>query len=385
MFIILNSSFLIMKFIIIGSAHPLRGGLASFNERMARELMAMGHEVIMYTFSLQYPNFLFPGKTQYSEDPKPGDLDIRIKINSVNPFNWLRVGKELRKIEPDFVIIKFWLPFMGPCFGSILRNIKKNGKTRVISIIDNIVPHEKRPGDRAFANYFVKPVDRFIVMSRSVEKEMESFVTKQPVVYKAHPVYDNYGALISKEEARSILKLKPGGKYILFFGFIRGYKGLDLLLHAMADPRIRETGIKLIVAGEYYGNQEEHEKIIQEKGISDLLELHTDFIPNDAVKNYFCAADIVVQPYKTATQSGISQLAYHFEKPMVVTNVGGLPEIVGHGEAGYVVPVDVKEIADAILDFYSNNKEEQFQVKVRERKKAFGWREFMKTVLGVEG
>ena len=363
-----------MKIVIIGTAHPLRGGLAAYNERLAYAFQEAGEEVEIYSFSLQYPGFLFPGKTQYTDEPAPKDLKIRTRINSVNPFNWLSVGNEISKLKPDIVIVKFWLPFMGPCFGTILRRIKKNKHSRVVSIIDNIIPHEKRFGDRPFAKYFVKPVDAFVVMSRSVEEDMKKFVrADQPVRFIPHPIYDNYGLPIAKDESRKKLGLDSDGKYLLFFGFIRDYKGLDLLLDAMADERIRKMGINAIVAGEYYSDSKPYEEQIERLGIKDLLILHTDFIPDSEVGPYFGAADMVVQPYKTATQSGISQMAYHFEKPMLVTNVGGLPEIVPNGKAGYVTEPNAKEIADAIVDFYENNRKESFEQFVKEEKKKFSW------------
>jgi glycosyltransferase involved in cell wall biosynthesis len=363
-----------MKIVIIGTAHPLRGGLAAYNERLAYAFQEAGEEVEIYSFSLQYPGFLFPGKTQYTDEPAPKDLKIRTRINSVNPFNWLSVGNEISKLKPDIVIVKFWLPFMGPCFGTILRRIKKNKHSRVVSIIDNIIPHEKRFGDRPFAKYFVKPVDAFVVMSRSVEEDMKKFVrADQAVRFIPHPIYDNYGLPIAKDESRKKLGLDSDGKYLLFFGFIRDYKGLDLLLDAMADERIRKMGIKAIVAGEYYSDSKPFEEQIERLGIKDLLILHTDFIPDSEVGPYFGATDMVVQPYKTATQSGISQMAYHFEKPMLVTNVGGLPEIVPNGKAGYVTEPNAKEIADAIVDFYENNRKESFEQFVKEEKKKFSW------------
>ena len=362
-----------MKIVIIGTAHPLRGGLAAYNERLAYAFKEAGDEVEIYSFSLQYPAFLFPGKTQYTTEPAPKGLKIHSKINSVNPLNWLKVGNEISKLKPDIVIVKFWLPFMGPCFGTILRRIRKNRHSRIVSIIDNIIPHEKRFGDRPFAKYFVKAVDAFIVMSRSVEEDMKKFVSAQPVRFIPHPIYDNYGLPLEKSEARKKLNLDSDGKYLLFFGFIRDYKGLDLLLDAMADERIRKMGVKAIVAGEYYSDSKPYEEQIERLGIKDLLILHTDFIADSEVAPYFGAADMVVQPYKTATQSGISQMAYHFEKPMLVTNVGGLPEIVPNGKAGYVTEPNAKEIADAIIDFYENNRKDGFEAFVKEEKKKFAW------------
>jgi glycosyltransferase involved in cell wall biosynthesis len=359
--------------VIVGSAHPLRGGLAAYNERLARAYRDQGAEVKIFTFSLQYPDFLFPGKTQYSDEPKPEDLDIEVVLNSVNPFSWISLGRKIKKMAPDLLIIKFWIPFMGPALGTVARIAKGNGKTKVISIIDNIIPHEKRPGDRVLANYFVGAVDGFIAMSESVLADLNSFDKNKPKIFTPHPVYDNFGNAGDKVFARSELGLEPHGKYILFFGFIRDYKGLDLLLRAMADQRIKELGVKLIVAGEFYTDAKPYYDIIEEYQLSGQLVMATDFIPDSKVGDYFNAADMVVQPYKDATQSGVTQIAYHFEKPMLVTNVGGLPEIVPHMKTGYVVDVDPLKIADGIIDFYENNREAEMVENCREEKKKYSW------------
>ena len=364
----------IRKVVLLTPAHPLRGGIAASSERFAVELQTAGYEVVIYSFSLQYPGFLFPGKTQFSDDPPPPGLDIRTVVNSVNPLNWLKIGLELRRFRPEVIVPRYWLPFMGPCLGTILRLAKSNGHTRVIPIADNILPHEKRPGDRFFTRYFLKPADACIVMSRSVEEDFRQFSKMKPVACIPHPIYDNYGEKVDRETALAHLGLPEGTRYLLFFGFIRDYKGLDLLLHAMADERIRAMNLRLIVAGEYYGNQEFYEKLIAELDLENQLVLRTDYIPSEEVKYFFGAAGLVVQPYKSATQSGISQMAYHFEKPMVVTDVGGLAEIVPHGKAGYVVPVEARAIADAVVDFFENKKEAALTLGVIEEKKRFSWR-----------
>lgn len=364
-----------MRILIIGPAHPLRGGLAAFNERMAQAFQAAGDTVHIETFSLQYPNFLFPGKTQYSSDPAPKDLSIRVSINAVNPVNWWRVGRRLAAERYDVVLCRFWLPFMGPCLGTILRQIRKNGHSKIIGLIDNIVPHEKRPGDQVLAQYFVRSADAFVVMSRSVERELQAFLApEQRVAYLAHPIYDSYGARWTPIAAFSKLGLAPEARYILFFGFIRAYKGLDVLFRALADERVRALGLNLIVAGEYYADGAQYEELIEQLDLYEQVILHTEYIPSEVVGAYFGAADMVVQPYKTATQSGITQLAYHFEVPMLVTAVGGLPEVVQDGEAGYVVaPNDPKAVADALVDFYQNERETAFREGVRRRKAEFSW------------
>jgi len=362
-----------MNIVIIGTAYPFRGGLASFNERLATEFQAQGDKVQIFTFTLQYPNFLFPGKTQYSDSPAPKDLHIEPTFSSINPFTWRQTGKRIRDMQPDLVICPYWLPFMSPCFSQILKVIRQNKKTKILSLVHNMIPHEKRIGDAQLSQYFVNQVDAFVVLSRSVGEDVQKFTKDKPISFIPHPVYDNYGSILPKKEAREWLKIAKDERYILFFGFIREYKGLDLLIRAMANPQIKEAGIKLIIAGEYYGNQAFYEDLIKELHLEDQIIKRTDFIPNEEVRYYFSAADLVVQPYKTATQSGISQLCYHFEKPMVVTDVGGLSEIVPNGKAGYVVEVNEEAIAKAILQFYKKNEESLFVSHIRELKKQFGW------------
>ena len=376
-----------MKIAIIGSAHPLRGGLAAFNERLAYQLQQQGHTVVIYSFSLQYPSFLFPGKTQYTDEAAPVGLTIRTVINSVNPLNWLKVGNQIKQEKYDLIIVKYWLPFMGAAFGTILRRAKSNHHSKVLCIVDNIIPHEHRPGDKQLTQYFIKPVDAFVTMSIDVLKDVKTF-TNKPALFTPHPIYDSYNEAVSKTEACQRLNIDPNLKYILFFGFIRAYKGLDLLLEAMADTRIRQAGIHLIVAGEYYDKAIEaaNNTIIEQHQLQDTVHLKTDFIPNSEVRYYFSAADLVVQPYKNATQSGITQIAYHFQKPMVVTNVGGLAEVVPNGKVGFIAETNPTSIADAILKFYQPNSLPNMHQNILEEKKKYTWDTFtavlMKAVFG---
>ncbi len=365
--------------VILGPAHPLRGGLAAFNERLARELIHQGHSVIIYTFSLQYPSFLFPGKTQYSDSPKPNDLEIKVEVNSINPLNWIQIGKKIKSLKPDVLMIRFWLPFMGPSLGTIAKIVKGNKHTTIISVLDNVIPHEHRIADKLFTKFFLNKVDRFIAMSEQVLNDLRTF-TNKPCQLILHPIYDHYGEVISKEKACAHLKIESSLNYILFFGFIRNYKGLDLLLKAMTDVRIRERKIKLIIAGEFYEDSTNYLQFIKENNLESSIVLATDYIPDDEVKYYFSVADLIVQPYKSATQSGISQIAYHFEKPMVVTKVGGLPEMVPNGKAGYVVEVDALSIADAIIDFYENNRSKNLVEGLVEEKKKYSWETFANAI-----
>ena len=371
-----------MNIIIIGTAYPYRGGLAAFNERLAGQFQKEGHQVEMYTFTLQYPGFLFPGKTQFTDDPAPADLKITRRINSCNPCNWLSVGREIRKKEPDVVVFAYWMSFMAPCFGTIAREVKKNGKTHCIGLIHNMIPHEPNVLDKLFPGYFVKAMDGFTTLSEAVIKDIEHFDHQdKPKHWAPHPIYDHYGDIIDKHLARKELGLQADGKYVLFFGFIRDYKGLDLLIDAFGDLELQDRGVKLLVAGEFYGDPKPYIDRINSLEISDIVVMHNDYIPDNKVNLYFSACDIVAQPYKTATQSGVTQVAFHFEKPMLVTNVGGLPEIVPDGKIGYVVEPNAQSIADALLKFYKEEKEAAFIEGVREEKKKYGWDRMTKAVL----
>lgn len=360
------------KVVIIGPAHPLRGGLATFNQRLAKEFNDRGHTCSIYSFSLQYPSFIFPGTTQYTDEPAPPNLAIHTVINSINPFNWVKTGNRLKKERPDIIIVRFWLPLMGPALGTILRRVRKNNFTKIICIADNVIPHEKRIGDRPFTGYFLKSCDAFITMSEKVMSDLRLFDKIKPAQLVSHPLYDNFGAAISKEEARGKLGIDSQDLIILFFGFIRKYKGLDLLFEAMADERIRKSGIKLLVAGEFYEDAKQYQEQIDRLGIRSQLILKTDFIPDSEVKYYLCAADAVMQPYRNATQSGVTPLAYHFEKPMVVTNVGGLPSLVPDRKVGLVVEPIPAAIATGILNFYQLG-ENYFIPHLRNEKQKYSW------------
>ena len=368
---------------IIGPAYPYRGGIATFNERLAQEVANMGVDIDIETFIIQYPSFLFPGKTQYNDKPAPENLNIKRTINSINPLNWIKVGRRIRKEAPDLVIIRYWLPVLAPCLGTIASLARRNKHTVIICLADNIIPHEHRPGDRLLTNYFMQRIDGLIAMSKSVLKDGNSFRKNLPQGFCPHPIFDNYGEKLSFEVAKQKLKLDPNSRYLLFFGFIRDYKGLDLLINAFADERLRKFPIRLLVAGEYYSSPEPYLKLIRDNKLENLIELRTDFIPDNQVNLYFSAADMVVQPYKSATQSGVTQIGYHFNKPMLVTNVGGLAEIISDGKIGYVVEPEIREIADALVDFYENDRITEFEANIVEEKKKFSWANMANTFLSV--
>lgn len=369
-----------MRITILGPANPFRGGIAALNERLAKQLILEGHEVNIVSFTVQYPKILFPGKTQFCEQKTTFNFPITREINSVNPLNWIKVGRKLKKAKPDLLIVRFWLPFMGMSLGTICRFVRKNKHTKIISIVDNFIPHEKRPGDGFLSKYFAKPVQGFIPMSESVLNDLNDFDKTKPKKLTPHPIYDHYGEIENREIALKKLGLSTNQKYILFFGFIRDYKGLDLLFKALSNPFFKEHNIKLIVAGEFYSDENKYLQLIKDLKLQDRVILRTDYIPNEEVQNYFNAADIVAQPYKSATQSGVTQIGYHLNKPMLVTDVGGLSEIIPHMKIGYVTPVDSKEIAKALIDFFENKRKEKFTTNVIEEKKRFSWDKMTKVI-----
>lgn len=362
-----------MRVILAGPAHPLRGGLAAFNERLAREFQSQGHKISIWSFSLQYPSLLFPGKTQYSTEPAPLDLHIESRINSINPFNWIKTGLQLRRLRPDLLVLRYWIPFMAPALGTVARIARSNRHTRVIPIIDNIIPHERHWFDRPLGKYFTGSCDAFITLSKEVLKDLKEFDDVKPRRYYPHPLYDNYGKILSKPEACRQLGLDPEWTYFLFFGFIRDYKGLDWLLEAFAHPEFEGKKVKLLIAGEFYTNPEPYKKTIENHPFKDRILLFDQFIADSEVNLWFSAADLVVQPYKSATQSGVSQIAVYFEKPVVVTDVGGLAEQIPHGKAGWVVEPRPIALAEAMLEFLKTRRSISWQEQIKEIKNLYSW------------
>ena len=378
-----------MKIVILGTAYPYRGGLATFNERLARQFMEEGHEVEVWTFTVQYPSFLFPGKTQYSGEQAPQDLLITRRLNSCNPFNWCRVGNELRRQAPDMVVCCYWMAFFAPLYGTICRMARKNGKTKCIALVHNMFPHEKGMLDKLFAPWFVGSQDGFVALSDSVVKDIEKVQgdkgrgTKVPKVFSPHPIYDHYGERMTKHEACRALGIEEGNDYLLFFGLVRAYKGLDLLLDAFGQIKERLPKLKLLIAGEFYEHEEKYLKQIEENGLTDRVVVRNEFIPDADLRKYFGAADLIVQPYKSATQSGVTQVAFHFEKPILVTNVGGLGEIVHDGKMGYAVEPKSEAIAAAISDYFEHNRQETFTAYLKEEKKKYSWDKMSRAFMDV--
>lgn len=372
-----------MRITFLGPAYPYRGGLAAFNERLAQQFTTECKEVDIRTFTLQYPGFMFPGKTQYIDGPPPEGIKIVRQLNSINPLNWIRTGLKIKKEKTDILLIRYWLPFMAPCLGTVARIVRSNNYTVVISVVDNVIPHEERPGDRFLTRFFMKSIDGAVVLSDSVQKDIENFRKDIPICVTPHPVFDTYGKKMSRKEALAALNLDQNCLYLLFFGFIRDYKGLDILIRAFSDSRLRGKNLKLIVAGEFYEKETPYKEMVKQSQLEEDIIFYDRFINDSEVRLFFSGADLVVQPYKSATQSGVTQIAYNFDKPMLVTDVGGLKEIVRHEKCGYVVQPDPKIIADAIIDFFDNNRNAAFTKCVKKEKERFSWNKMTDSVTEV--
>ncbi len=365
-----------MKIVIVSPAYPLRGGIAHSAGLLYKEL-SKNNDVTLITFKRQYPNFLFPGKSQTESVEASDRISTEVILDSINPFNWNYTAKQIINIKPDLVIFKHWLPFFAPCYGWIAKKIKKDSKAKLLAVCHNIIPHEKRIGDKTLSKYFLKKMDYFIPLSDQVKKDLYLFI-KNPV-YKLLPlpVFSLFGEKVDKEEAKKSLKLTDE-KIILFFGFIRDYKGLDVLIEAFSIVR-KEMDVKLIVAGEFYESEEKYLNLISKYHLENFIILKKDFIPISEVKYYFSVSDAVLLPYKSATQSGIVQVAVNFCIPVIATNVGGIGEVIEDGKTGYVVEKENPTmLARAIIRFYNEGKEKEFSLNMSSLKEKYSWQNFVK-------
>ncbi|OIQ35881.1 MAG: hypothetical protein BM555_03780 [Crocinitomix sp. MedPE-SWsnd] len=363
------------KIIIIAPAFPYRGGIAATSDRLAQEYLKRGADVEVWTFKMMYPKIIFPGKSQYLDEgtAAPEGLTIHRKISSINPFNWMKVGRQLKKSGANKTIIRYWLPFMAPALGTIAK-LGKSKTNKVVCLVDNVIPHEKRMGDKMFSKYFFKKMDGFIVMAQEGIKQLKDvFKITKPINYSPHPLFDIYGERISKQEACDKLELDSSKNYILSFGLIRKYKGVDLLIEAFDKIKDQIPNHQLIIAGESYDNWEDYQSIIDAKNLNDRIVRKDLFIPNDDVTFFFSAADFLALTYRTATQSGVTQIAYSMELPMLVTNVGDLSNMVKHDLVGQVCENNIDDIAKSLLVICQSDKIQSYQNNIKDEKKRFEW------------
>lgn len=362
-----------MKIAILSSFYPFRGGIAQFNANIFEEL-GKNHDVKAFTFSRQYPDFLFPGKTQYvTPDDEAVAIESEALLDTANPFSYISTARKIRQWDPDILITRYWMSYFGPSLGYVSRHMSK--KCKVIAIADNIIPHEPRFFDKPFTKYLISGTDGFISMCGEVDGDLMKFTTSKPHIIQPHPLYSHFGEKLSRRDAEEVLGLEPGKKNILFFGLIRKYKGLDILIDAF-----KQLGddYQLIIAGEPYGSFESYQKQIDESGVKERIKLFPQYIKDSDVKKYFSAADVTVLPYRSATQSGISSVSYHFEVPMIVTDVGGLKETIGDKGTGIVAEEVTPDCIKKEIERYfadSSIKEDCIR-HIRDEKIRLSWKTF---------
>jgi glycosyltransferase involved in cell wall biosynthesis len=366
-----------MKIAFLSTFYPFRGGIAQFNASLYRQLERR-HSVKAFTFTRQYPGFLFPGETQYvTPDDRADPVPAEAIIDTINPFSYVTAAARVAQFAPDALITKFWMPFFAPSLGFVSGKLRKRG-VRVVSVLDNVVPHERRPGDAAMIRYFLKRNDGFVVMSKTVERDLLRLMPDARYRLKPHPLYDHYGARTDVVEARRRLGLPENRKILLFFGFIRDYKGLDLLIEAL--PLLDET-YHVVVAGEVYGSFERYRILIDRHGLAHRVSLFLRYVGDPEVPDFFSAADVCVLPYRSATQSGIVQIAFHFLVPVIVTDVGGLSEMVQDGATGLVIhDTEPRALATQVQRFFEQGLAAPFADRIDRQREQFSWSGFADTV-----
>jgi glycosyltransferase involved in cell wall biosynthesis len=359
--------------VLLGPAYPYRGGIAHFTEKMYRGLCTLGHTVDVVTFRRQYPRFVFPGHSQFEPPEVAAPFVAERLIDTLNPLSWRHTAASVAARRPDVVVVSYWMPFFAAAFASIARRLRRQN-IPVLAILHNVLPHERHPGDRWLSRHFLSACDGCVVMSAAVEADVRALNTKAPLERIDHPVYDLFGPIVPRDEARRRLAVPSEADVLLFFGFVRRYKGLDVLLESLPQVLRHRPSVLLIVAGECYEDLSEMQAFVRSHGLEDHVRFDVRYIPGEAVADYFAAADVVVQPYRSATQSGVAQIAFHYERPLIVTDVGGLAEVVPHEQVGYVVPPeDPAALAAAIVRFFEENGGERFTAGLREAKQRYSW------------
>lgn len=367
-----------MNIVLIGPAYPWRGGIAHSAALLARHL-AKRHIVRVITFKRLYPEILFPGTSQKETASTLPPVTADQLIDSVNPFTWIRTARMIAKLMPDVVLFKHWHPFFAPCYAAIASSVRRRARARILYLCDNILPHETFPCSRALTRLAFRHGDAFIVLSETVRQDLLSLFPQARHHLVPHPIYELFTGAMSKQTARRRLGIKVS-RVLLFFGLVRPYKGLDVLLRALPLV-LHSLPVHLLIVGEFYDKESRYRELLRASGCAKAVTIVPTYVPAEDVGLYFSACDAVVLPYRSATQSGIVQIAYQFDKPVITTNVGGLAEAVLHESTGTVVPPEQpRELAEAILEFYQKKKETAFVKNIRREKKRFSWDRLVRAV-----
>jgi glycosyltransferase involved in cell wall biosynthesis len=367
-----------MNIVIVGPYPPFRGGISDFNYALADNLNKE-HSVNVINFTTQYPKLIFPGKTQYKSQISDYPVAVKRMLSSVNPLTWKKSARYIDELKPDLVIFRFWMPFFALALSNVARHLRKRLNAPFIAICDNIIPHESHLFDAKLTSYFLKRMDKYIVMSKTVEQELLSFIPEAVYNRSPHPIYNIFGDEVPKNTARDILGIKAK-KVILFFGLIRKYKGLDILLQSIPLIKEKLNDFVVLIVGECYEDIDKYKNIIYDLNIEPWVDLRVKFLSDKEIAVTFSAADVIALPYRSASQSGIVQVAYHYNKPVVVSDVGGLPEVVEQGKVGFVVKLDPAEFAKALIEILEGDNSEKMSKEVSKYKQQFSWDYFLQSI-----
>ena len=367
------------KVLLLGPAHPFRGGIADTQNYLAQNLESLGHEVTVFTFTSQYPKLLFPGKTQFSDEKAPGELNIKRKIHSFNPFNWSKVARSINRIKPDYVIFRYWTPFMAPCWYSIAQGINKTIKK--IGLVDNWIPHETRFWDKSLTRLFSRQVDGFASLSKAVGDQISSDNPQLPVWKGFHPIADKLPQAIEQKKARKALGWPQDKKIVLFFGLIRKYKGLDLLIEAFSKTPLNHSKVILAIVGEAYESQKKYIKLIQKLDLNERIICDFNYANTQKASQVFCAADVIAQTYISATQSGVTPLAYHFHTPLLVSNIPGLCTPILEDQTGIITEIDPEKIAENLQKILFDDALPNFQDAFKKVRKKYSWKSYGQSLM----
>ena len=367
------------KVLLLGPAYPYRGGIADTQNYLAQNLSRLGHEVLVYTFKYQYPKLLFPGKTQYSSVPMPKGIDIKRKIHSINPINWIKISNEINHYDPDIVLFRYWTPFLAPCWIWIAKRL--SSKIKKIALVDNWIPHDKKPWDKTMNDLFGKTMDAFVTLSNAVAKEIMEDKPKTPIWSGFHPIADDLPKIISKAVARKKLGWSKEKNIVLFFGLIRKYKGLDLLIEAFSKSPLKSSKTLLVIVGEPYEKKEKYVSLIHQLKLEDRIICDFNYADRELTRDVICAADVVAQTYRSATQSGVTPLAYYYQTPLLVSNLPGLKAPIEKDGTGLVTEKAPEKIANNLYEILQENNLLYYQKNLSQTLKNYTWQYFCKSML----
>lgn len=374
-----------MRICLVGPAYPYRGGISHFTQMLSATMTAEGHEPHIVSFTRLYPSFLFPGRTQYEEQGARVRIEGERVIDSIDPRSWKRAGRAVANFKPDVIVVQWWHPFFAPAFRGVISNARKfAGRPSVVYLCHNVLPHESSRHDRMLVRWGLAKADAFLVQSQEDRIKLLAIHPGARVGVTPHPTYTQFAeGSLTRQDARQRLELK--GRVLLFFGLVRAYKGLHTLLQAYAKVA-EKLDATLMIVGEFYENRAPYDAEISALGIGARVRVVDRYIPDEEVEVYFRAADLVVLPYKSATQSGITQTAFAFERPVVVTAVGGLPDVVDDGVTGFVVPPDDPgALAGAIERFFATGAAESMAAAIRAQSDRFSWKGCVNALLALAG